>query len=593
MFLLGTNLEKNRVPVVTLTLIAINTVVFIFEGMLSDAALEWVFNAFGIGLVTKNPLAPFTSMFLHGDTFHLLFNMLYLWIFGAPVEERIGAKKFLYYYLGAGLAAEFLYLHMEIVAGSDHLPAIGASGAVSGVIALHLYRCYYSKLKMVFDPVWPRWRFTIPAAPWILFWFYQNVNSGITSMTDTYGVAYWAHIGGFLFGLAVGRINRYGHEAQLEHLGDKVLRKLAKGEGWEKAEKELLKLLRLSPGDPDLHHDLARLYLQKDQPRKAGEHYKKAFHRYFIKDPLGGAYAVLEYVQAFSRIESTQHHLKAAEVFLQYNRDEEALQVLEPIERIEDRENSVVEKAMAFYIRMLIHLDKRSEAKKLYADPFTKIFPRSRYDREIREASRKQPRMVLETARPEKPEVSPERKPSDKDERKSLGVVAFVERFITDPFFWLLFIVLDLLSVFFLPPSSTEFASLFILVAAFFITVIYRLLSVSDLFTYLMRPSPEEAGRQVDLKRLLDRALMAEETKQFTRAVELYEEALRADSKNGRVRYNLARLYHQKLKDHTNARRQYRKVLHLLPGEHLFHRFAREALEELKPPKAQLHHVNP
>jgi tetratricopeptide (TPR) repeat protein len=252
-----------------------------------------------------------------------------------------------------------------------------------------------------------------------------------------------------------------------------------------------------------------------------------------------------------------------------------------------------VEKAMAFYIRMLIHLDKRSEAKKLYADPFTKIFPRSRYDREIREASRKQPRMVLETARPEKPEVSPERKPSDKDERKSLGVVAFVERFITDPFFWLLFIVLDLLSVFFLPPSSTEFASLFILVAAFFITVIYRLLSVSDLFTYLMRPSPEEAGRQVDLKRLLDRALMAEETKQFTRAVELYEEALRADSKNGRVRYNLARLYHQKLKDHTNARRQYRKVLHLLPGEHLFHRFAREALEELKPPKAQLHHVNP
>jgi len=195
--------------------------------------------------------------------------------------------------------------------------------------------------------------------------------------------------------------------------------------------------------------------------------------------------------------------------------------------------------------------------------------------------------MVLATARPEKPDLSQETKPPEQDERKSLGVVAFVERFITDPFFWLLFIFLDFFSLFFLPPSSTEFASLFILVAAFFMTVIYRLLSVSDLFTHLIRPSPEEAGRQVDLKRLLDRALMAEETKQFTRAAELYEEALRADSKNGRVRYNLARLYHQKLKDYTNARRQYRKVLHLLPGEHLFHRFAQQALKELKPRKKQ------
>ncbi len=593
MFLLGTNLKRSRVPIVTLTLIAVNTVVFLIEGMLPDAALEWIFNAFGIGLVTKNPLAPLTSMFLHIDTFHLLFNMLYLWIFGAAVEERIGAKKFIYYYLGAGLAAEFLQLHVELVAGSDHLPMIGASGAISGVMALHLYRCYYSKLKTVIDPVWPRWRFTIPAAPWILFWFYQDLNSGIASIIEPDGIAHWAHIGGFLFGIAVGRINRYGREAQVEHLGDKVLRKLAQGGGWEKAERELLKLLRLSPGDPDLHHDLARLYLQKNQPRKAGEHYKKAFHRYFIKDPLGGAYAVLEYVQAFSRIESPQHHLKAAEVFLQYSRDEEALQVLEPIERIEDGENSVVEKAMAFYIRMLIHLDKRSEAKKLYADPFTKIFPRSRYDQGIREASRKQPRMVLETARPEKPEVSPETKPPEQDERTRLGILSFVDRFITDPFFWLLFIFLDILSLFFLPPSSTEFASLFIFAAAFVMTIIYRLLSVSDLFTYIMRPSPEEAGREVELKRLLDRALMAEETKQFTRAVELYEEALQTDSNNGRVRYNLARLYHQKLKDYTNARRHYRKVLHLLPGEHLFHQFAQQALEELKPRKVQLDHVNP
>ena len=147
---IGTNVERHKLPKATLILIGINTLVFIFELLLSNDALTSLVQNLGFGPASRNPVVPLTSMFLHGDIFHIAFNMLFLWVFGSPVEERVGSRNFLIYYFGAGIAAGFLNLMMEIIARPDStIPMIGASGAISGIMALFLYRCFYSKMKLV------------------------------------------------------------------------------------------------------------------------------------------------------------------------------------------------------------------------------------------------------------------------------------------------------------------------------------------------------------------------------------------------------------------------------------------------------------
>ena len=107
---IGTNLKRNKLPVATLAIIGVNVIFFIIEMLLPDDVLIWVVQNFGFGPATRNPLALITHMFLHADIYHITFNMLFLWIFGGPVEERTGTKDFLIYYFGAGIAAGMLNL---------------------------------------------------------------------------------------------------------------------------------------------------------------------------------------------------------------------------------------------------------------------------------------------------------------------------------------------------------------------------------------------------------------------------------------------------------------------------------------------------
>jgi len=209
------NVPSRAFPFVTVSLIVVNTVVFIAElsrrGGLEQVAYDYGFvpgnlTAFasGGGVPVGHAFLPiFTSMFLHGSWLHLIGNMWYLWIFGDNVEDRLGPLRFLVFYILCGLIGNLA--HYVFNAGSG-LPAIGASGAVSGVLGAYLIS--YPKARiLVLVPLFFFWPFIeLPALVvlgfWLVFQFLSGTASALIPNTGA-GVAWWAHVGGFLIGMSI------------------------------------------------------------------------------------------------------------------------------------------------------------------------------------------------------------------------------------------------------------------------------------------------------------------------------------------------------------------------------------------------------
>jgi membrane associated rhomboid family serine protease len=205
------NSARRTVPIVTYALLAINIIVFIIELGGGDAFIEkWAFipNRF-----LANPMGDFitlfTSMFMHAGWLHLASNMLYLWIFGDNVEDRFGHVKFLIFYLLCGLAATFAQLLFG--SGSD-LPNLGASGAIAGVLAAYVILFPQGRIRVLMGQQTMQVSALIVIGLWILLQLFSGIGS-ITSSTATGGVAYMAHIGGFVAGLLLTFLFRGGRKA--------------------------------------------------------------------------------------------------------------------------------------------------------------------------------------------------------------------------------------------------------------------------------------------------------------------------------------------------------------------------------------------
>lgn len=202
-------IRSRHVPVMTWLLLIANVVVFLFENALGDNTLNrfvYTFSIVPARLLEGQPLfflSLFTSMFLHSGWFHLLSNMLTLYIFGDNVEDRMGAIPFLVFYLLGGLTAGLLQTFASL--GST-VPILGASGAIAGILGA--YMLLYPRARVVtliFVFVFP-WFVEIPAIYYLGFWFISQLFSGFASIgAAAGGVAWWAHIGGFLFGLLLAR----------------------------------------------------------------------------------------------------------------------------------------------------------------------------------------------------------------------------------------------------------------------------------------------------------------------------------------------------------------------------------------------------
>lgn len=216
---------RRSFPIVTLLLIAVNVVVFIHQVSLTPAAGEAFVKTYGLvpakislALAGKHytmeqALLPlFTCMFLHGGFLHIIGNMWFLWIFGANVEDRLGSLPYLLFYTVAGIGSG---ISQTLFSWGSHIPSIGASGAISGVLGAYIIFFPGSRILTLVPLfiIWFTWH--IPAVIFIGLWFIAQFLSGLSSIGSEAmgGVAWWAHVGGFLIGLIVALLVRSASRA--------------------------------------------------------------------------------------------------------------------------------------------------------------------------------------------------------------------------------------------------------------------------------------------------------------------------------------------------------------------------------------------
>jgi membrane associated rhomboid family serine protease len=195
---------------VTAALIALNTLIFLYQETLGPGDVDQFVRQWGIipdqmrgaGLLTL-----LTSMFLHAGWLHLIGNMLFLWVFGRNVEDLIGGPSFLAFYLLAGIAAGIVQV---MVNAYSRVPTIGASGAIAGVMGAYLIKFPRTRIVTLIFIFFFVTTAEIPAAFILLYWFAIQFFSGFGSLANTNysggGVAYFAHIGGFLIGMLLIRL---------------------------------------------------------------------------------------------------------------------------------------------------------------------------------------------------------------------------------------------------------------------------------------------------------------------------------------------------------------------------------------------------
>jgi len=204
MFPIRDHNPSGRTPYVTYTLIAANILVFIsYAWMLSnDRAIWGFFEEWAIIPVYlshgEHYYSLFTSLFLHAGFMHLAGNMLFLWIFGDNLEDEMGHVRFLLFYLACGLAAGLIHV---VTAPGSQVPTVGASGAIAGVLGGYLLLFPKAKVDILLILIVFFRIFPIPAWVMLGIWFAMQLIGSIGSDPDTGGVAYWAHVGGFVAGL--------------------------------------------------------------------------------------------------------------------------------------------------------------------------------------------------------------------------------------------------------------------------------------------------------------------------------------------------------------------------------------------------------
>ncbi|HYC89413.1 MAG TPA: rhomboid family intramembrane serine protease [Thermoanaerobaculia bacterium] len=203
---------RRTFPIVTYLLVALNVLAFAWELSLGQQLDRALFNIAFIparywlpGHWVFDLMTIVTSMFLHGGLMHIGSNMLYLWIFGDNVEDRLGHFRYLLFYLLCGFLATFAH---AVFSPGSRIPAIGASGAIAGVLGAYLILYPHARV-MTLIPIF--FLITIRQLPAIFilgFWFVLQLFSGVGSLgvpdaQDMGGVAYFAHIGGFVAGMAL------------------------------------------------------------------------------------------------------------------------------------------------------------------------------------------------------------------------------------------------------------------------------------------------------------------------------------------------------------------------------------------------------
>lgn len=219
MFPIRDTLRSRSLPGVTIGIILVTVAVFFFELTLSERRLEGLFYLFGVvpwrythptmAAVSGLPphdFRPFvTGIFLHGGWLHIITNMWMLWIFGDNVEDRMGHIRFFLFYILCGILSGFVHLLSN---PSSTIPTIGASGAIAGVLGAYFLLFPFARIVTLIPVFFLPLFVEIHAVVYLLFWFLTQFYSGSLSLlapSQGGGIAWWAHIGGFLAGMFLCR----------------------------------------------------------------------------------------------------------------------------------------------------------------------------------------------------------------------------------------------------------------------------------------------------------------------------------------------------------------------------------------------------
>ena len=261
-----------RFPIVTASLLVMNVFAFVFFLQFDrDVAIR------AMGFVPSSPsISSFlTSIFYHTDIYHLIWNMLFLWLFGPKVEDALGGLQFLAFYFASGAVAVLLHLamvNMFTPAYAD-VPLVGASGAVAGTLGVFAVRFYKAKARLM--------RFSVPVVVIIGFLFLQQLVGGVSNIAGNSRdiVSHWSHIGGVGFGIVVAYLMNMGLLAMKEHAMREVQSNLDGGNPVNAVEC-LNRYLSYDPDDADLNAELARIYAMQQLTESSVARYKKCIKKY-------------------------------------------------------------------------------------------------------------------------------------------------------------------------------------------------------------------------------------------------------------------------------------------------------------------------
>jgi membrane associated rhomboid family serine protease len=211
------NVPTHTVPIITVSLILVNIFIFVWNSMFSLSTTNEIITKYAFvplemstailsrpDLIPYNILTIITSMFLHGGVLHTAGNMLYLWIFGGNVEDMIGKARYLAFYLLSGVAAGVAQFSIDT---TSPIPLIGASGAVSGILGAYLILFPFARVKTLIFLFIFFTTFEVPAIVLLTIWFILQI-----VFSNGPGVAWFAHIGGFVFGLVAIYLFRIGRK---------------------------------------------------------------------------------------------------------------------------------------------------------------------------------------------------------------------------------------------------------------------------------------------------------------------------------------------------------------------------------------------
>ncbi len=220
MFPLHDSIPTRFPPLAVWFLVFSSALVFAFELRLSEREIQSFFYLFGlvparythpewaqsVGFPVGDYWPFITSMFLHGGWMHIIGNMWFLWLFGDNVEDRMGSIRFLLFYLSCGLIAALVQIFVN---PESTLPTVGASGAIAGVLGAYFVMYPRAQVVVMIPILFYPFIFALPAALFLAFWFLMQFLSGTSALfqsAEVGGVAWWAHVGGFVAGALLHRL---------------------------------------------------------------------------------------------------------------------------------------------------------------------------------------------------------------------------------------------------------------------------------------------------------------------------------------------------------------------------------------------------